>query len=97
MAIKITCINKDAGNHENPHTAISFLGWLEDGTSKNGKMTRIDMYNWIKNDGGIAYVQDSFGNKAYLKTEVTSNGTKYVRTYSDNTPTDNLLKLPECK
>lgn len=97
MAIRITCINKDGGNHENPHAAISHLGWLEDGTGKTGKMTRIEMYNWIKDDGGVAYVQDSFSNKVYVKTAVTPNGTKYVRTYSDYTPTDNLLKLPECK
>jgi hypothetical protein len=97
MAIRITCINKDAGNHENPHTAISYLGWLEDGTGKSGKMARLDLYNWIKDKGGVAYVQDGFGNKVSVKTAVTSNGTKYVRTYSDNTPTDNLLKLPECK
>jgi hypothetical protein len=29
-------------------------------------------------------------------TAVTPFGTKYVRTYSDKTPTDNLLQLPEC-
>ena len=30
MTIRITCINKDGGNHENPNVAISHLGWTED-------------------------------------------------------------------
>lgn len=96
MSIRITCINKDQGNHENPHSAISYLGWTEDGTGNTGKSSRIEMYNWIYG-GGVAYVKDTFGNKVYVKTVTTPNGTKYVRTYSDNTPTDNLLKLPECE
>ena len=76
MAIRITCINKDGGNHENPHTAISYLGWLKDNTNNTGKMTRIKMYDWIKNDGGVAYVKDGFGKKAYVKNAIKSSGTK---------------------
>lgn len=96
MAIRIHCINKDNGNHENPHVAISYLGWVNE-NGEPGKSSRIEMYDWIKNKGGVAYVQDALGNKAFVKTAVTPMGTKYVRTYSDNIPTDNLLKLLECK
>lgn len=95
MAIRIRCINKDRGNHENPHTAISYLGWVDE-SGNIGKSSRIEMYDWIKDKRGQAYVQDAYGNKAYLMTAVTPFGTKYVRTYSDKTPTDNLLQLPEC-
>jgi hypothetical protein len=28
MTIKITCITKSGGNHENPYEAISRLGWV---------------------------------------------------------------------
>lgn len=96
MTIRITCINKDGGNHENPHAAISDLGWIEDGTNASGKFTRLKMYDWIKNQKGAAYVRDANGNIAWVGTAETAQGTKYVRTYRDSTWTDNLLALKEC-
>jgi hypothetical protein len=96
IKIKITCIKKSSGNHENPHTAISILGWTNESTGETGKTTRIDMYDWVK-AGGYAYVKDSKGNIAQLLAEVTSKGTKFVRTKPDTTTDDNLLKLVECQ
>lgn len=97
MAIRITCINKSGGYHADPHHAISHLGWVEDGTSKTGKNTRLEIYNWIKDQNGTAYVLDSRGNRALVGTREHSNGTKYLQTYADQVWTDNLLALPECK
>jgi len=96
MTVRITCINKDGGNHENPHVAITDLGWIEDGTNDEGKSSRLAMYDWIKNKGGKAYVRDAYGNTAWVGTAETVTGTKYVRTYRDSTWTDNLLALMEC-
>ena len=56
MAVRITCINKSNGFHENPYTAITDLGWLNPNTGENGRNTREQMYDWIKS-GGQAYVQ----------------------------------------
>ncbi|KQK26581.1 hypothetical protein AR438_04845 [Chryseobacterium aquaticum] len=96
MAIRITCINKDNGYHQNPNLAITHLGWIgEDG--KSNKSTRLEIYDWIKNQNGIAYVTDYFGNKVNVFTAETINGTKYLKTAADNTTTNNLLSLPECK
>lgn len=97
MAIRITCINKNSGNHESPLVAISHLGWVEEGTSNSGKNTRLEIYDWIKEKNGVAYVKDSLGNKAYLMTAVSARGNKYVKTVADETKTDNLLSLVECK
>lgn len=97
MTIRITCINKDGGNHNNPHAAISHLGWTRDESGESGKSTRLQIYDWIKNQKGKAYVRDANGNTSWVGTAETENGTKYVRTYSDNTWTDNLLALPECR
>jgi hypothetical protein len=97
MPIRVTCINKDSGNHENAHVAITHLKWIEDGTNKTGKNTRLEIYNWIKDQNGVAYVQDNLGNKAFLMTAISSKGTKYVKTVADETKTDNLLKLAECQ
>lgn len=96
MSIKITCINKQQGYHEDPHHAISHLGWVEDGTGKSGKSTRLEIYDWIKDQNGVAYITDSYGNKAYLMTKVSKNGTKFVQTVADGRETNNLLNLPEC-
>lgn len=95
MSVQITCIKKDGGYHENPHTAISILGWYEPSSGKYGRATRLEMYEFVK-QGNMAYVLDSFGNKAYLITAQTPYGTKYVKTKSDYTRTDNLLSLVEC-
>jgi uncharacterized protein DUF3892 len=96
MSIRITCIDKSGGYHQDQHHAISNLGWTNDGTGNTGKSTRLEMYNWLKNDKGVAYVQDWQGNKAYLYPRENSHGTQFVQTYADGVWTDNLLALPEC-
>lgn len=96
MAIRITCINKDNGYHDNPNLAITHLGWIEEETGKKGKNTRLEIYNWIKEKSGEAYIKDGFGNKVKVITAETSNGTKYVKTVADDTVRNNLLALPEC-
>jgi hypothetical protein len=96
MSIRITCIKKDSGNHENPYVAISSLGWINEGSGDKGTSTRLVMYDWVK-DGGIAYVKDAKGDQAKLIAEISPKGTKYVKTKPDATTEDNLLKLPECK
>lgn len=96
MSIRITCISKAGGNHEDRHTAISQLGWTNWETGKTGTSTRLEMYDWIKNRNGEAYVHDGAGNTVRVGTAETALGTKYVRTYRDKVWTDNLLALPEC-
>lgn len=73
------------------------MGWINEESGKSGNTSRIDMYNFIKDDKGIAYVKDAFGNRATLTTAISSRGTKFVKTIADDTKTDNLLRLPECK
>jgi hypothetical protein len=97
MAIRITCINKAGGQHSDPHTAITNLGWVNESTGKEGKSTRLEIYKWLKeNSANQAYVKDQFGNVAYLGTRENQHGTQFVQTYRDKTWTDNLLALPEC-
>lgn len=97
MAIRIICINKAAGDHHDPHTAITHLHWTEDGTGKSGKATRLEIYDWLRQDtSNKAYVQDGRGNRAYLFPVENGRGTKYVQTAADQTWTNNLLELPEC-
>jgi hypothetical protein len=96
LTIRITCINKSGGYHADPHHAIQHLGWVEDGTAKAGNNTRLEVYDWIKDQKGSAYVLDFRRNKAYVGTRENAHGTKYLQTYADQVWTDNLLALPEC-
>lgn len=96
MSVRITCIKKSGGYHQNPYTAIETLGWINEADNDTGRTDRIAMYDWIKDKGGVAYVTDYLGNKANLITAVSASGTKYVKTVADETKTDNLLQLPEC-
>jgi len=95
MSVKITCIKKDDGNHENPYVAIKSMNWLNEADQKNGTSTRVEMYDFVK-DGGEAYVKDAAGNKAKLVARTTDKGTKYVKTVADDVKSDNLLELKEC-
>ncbi len=97
MAIRIICINKEHGYHQDPHHAIQNLGWTNEEDGKTGKNTRLEIYNWLKNQGGKACVTDQNGNRAYVYPRENANGTKFVQTYADNVWTDNLLSLPECR
>jgi hypothetical protein len=97
MAVKITCIKKANGDHENPFVAISRMSWINESTNETGNHSREDIYDFVVNKGGEAYVKDASGNKAKLVGRTTSKGTKYVKTVADDVKSDNLLKLPECK
>ena len=96
MAIRITCINKSGGYHQDPHHAISQLSWVNEESGKRGKNTRLEIYEWIKNQHGDAYVRDAYGNRASVGTREHASGTRFLQTYADRVWTDNLLSLPEC-
>jgi hypothetical protein len=97
MAIRITCISKANGFHLDPHHAITDLGWVNVGTGEHGRSTRQQVYDWLKSQGGQAFVLDRLGNKAYVFPRENTHGTQYVQTVADRVWTDNLLALPECK
>ena len=92
--VRIRCINKDNGNHENPNEAITHYGWLEDGVMK--KADRQTMVNWVKK-GNTAYVEDDEGDRADCRVRVSAHGTEFLQTYADGDYNNNLLSLPECK
>jgi uncharacterized protein DUF3892 len=96
MSIRITCINKSGGYQENPHEAIGRLGWTNEQTGERSFSTCEQMWKFIHDEGGIAYVRDTHGNMAYVRARTNSRGTKYVQTEKDNIPTANLLLLSEC-
>ena len=98
MSIRITCINKSGGYHQDPHHAISALGWVNEETGKTGKNTRLEIYDWIKSKNGTVPMFEIRGvTVRIVGTREHANGTKFLQTYADQVWTDNLLALPECK
>jgi len=97
MAVKIICINKDNGQHLDPHEGITHLRWENESSGETGKSTRMEMVRFIENDKGSAYVKDRYGNKVFLVVRVSRFGTKYVKTIANGVETDNLLYLEECR
>ena len=96
MAVKITCIRKDQGNHQNPHEGINDFGWVNEQTRAAGQSTRAQMVQFLEQQGGKAYVKDRLGSVAYISVVTSQWDTKYLRTYANGKWTDNLLSLPEC-
>ena len=81
MSIRITCITKSSGyHHADPHHAIERLGWINEESRKTGNNTRLELYDWIKNEQGQAYVLDSRGNKAVVDTRKRAGQQKYLQT-----------------
>jgi len=95
MAIRVTCITKDAAEPGYPHTGITTFGWIEDDTREQGIYTREEMYLWLVN-GGHAYIWESQEKKVYLIAMQTETGIRYVRTTDDAQEEDDLLYLPIC-
>jgi len=92
--LHIVCINKDGGNHQDPHEGISRFGWVNDQTNARGNFSRTEMISFLEGNG-LAYVRDHFGRTAMLVVR-TRLGRKYVKTIADGRETDNLLALNEC-
>ena len=94
MAVRIHCINKSGGNHDNPHESIHNFGWINESTGESGNSTLAEMVEFIDIQKGVAFVRSAQETvRCYTRQ---GRYTKFVQTYADNTPTDNLLRLPEC-
>ena len=96
VAVRITCISTDGGNHAEAHEGITHYGWVNEQTGTKGTSTRREMIAFLEVKGRTAYVKDSQGNVADIAIQKSACGDKYLRTRADQTWTDNLLALPEC-
>ncbi len=76
------------------HERIAELEYINQKDSTTGRTSRENLYDWLKNDNGVAFVKDNAGDKVNVYPRLNNYGTKYVQTYADNTWKDNLLHLP---
>lgn len=91
MAIRITAIHLEGGSG---HEHIATLKWTNPANQKTGTNTRRQIVGWIENENGKAYVEDSQRHRVEVRVVTPRYGEKYLRTYADGYPTDNLLSLP---
>lgn len=96
MAVRIICIKKDEGITGNPYLAIDYFEWVNERINVNDITDRTQIYDWIKEGNGEAYITDEKGNKVYLIPAICPQGNKYVKTVEDESLDDSLLLLPQC-
>lgn len=93
MAVRITMRHMVGGTR---HEHIAKVKWINESTGTSGEETRAGMVAWLsKSRDNVAYVKDVRGNVIRVGVVRPQNGEPYIRTYADDTWTDNLLSLPE--
>lgn len=95
--VRITCINKDGGNHQNPYLGITHFGWINPQNNESGKTARAGMVEFLNTNYHGAYVQSPTGKIAYCEVRDKNGEFPYIVTVADGVTTDNLLNLMECR
>ena len=75
------------------HEHIVRLQATDESTGTVYDDTREVWHNWIA-AGNSGYVKDALGDVISVRAVENAAGTRWVQTYADKTPKDNLLWLP---
>lgn len=89
----VKCVNIDDASQYDDCRCIESIGF----PGKNvDTVTRTpsQVYDWVENDGHT--VEVNHNGKTTNVVGATNGSTKYVRTKSNDTKEDNLLKQPSC-
>lgn len=87
--VYITAVHMSSGGTRHEH--IESVRWTNPDDNKPGENTTAAMVDWIDNKKGIAKVKSGTTEVNVRTVEATP---KYLRTYADGVPTNNLLELP---
>ncbi|MFF2269297.1 DUF3892 domain-containing protein [Cellulosimicrobium cellulans] len=90
MSLRITHIRLQPGYSDHEH--IVMYRWVNRETGAQGDSDKPAMVAWI-DDGGVAYVEQG-GSRVRVGVVRPSGRQPYLRTYANETWTDNLLSLP---
>jgi hypothetical protein len=91
VSIRITATRLSGGQG---HEHIIRVWWINPADGKVGDNSRAEIVSWIETQNGKAYVEDAAGNRADVHVVKPTYGEKYLQTYADGVPTNNLLALP---
>jgi len=95
MSVRILSLKKSAEPNANPYLAIECFEWVNERIKVNGVTDRAEIYDWLNNFNGEAYIIDNEGDKYYLIPAISPDGIKYVKTNSSEKKQDILFQLPE--
>ena len=90
MDRQVTCITTSGPKDD--CTCITHIGRWSD----LGKITTQEGVSRIENRTDTFWVRDSADGSGANVRAAERNGRKYLRTEANDTPRDNLLKLPDC-
>jgi hypothetical protein len=90
---QVTCISRS--NRNNVYDSIDYIGGKNDDGS-SWKLSEDEATLGIENGKWSFYVFEG-GRKVNVIIATSAHGKKYLKTEADNTTTNNLLSLPECK
>lgn len=96
MVIKITRVRSEnrPTDRLEAHVAMKSFVWLNEQTQQTGEATRDNMYDWIVNKKGKAYIKNqTTGENIYIFGAVTLTGQRYIRTAENGVWTDGLIDL----
>lgn len=93
MAYRVKCVTIDDSSEYDDCRCISTIGIPREGGGTN-TYTPLEIYNRIEDDDDEFYVEHQ-GSRTDVEA-VDGNGTKYVRSESNDTSEDNLLKQSSC-
>jgi hypothetical protein len=85
MATQITCIIPDSSDPDNRIDSVGGKDWTK---SEDVVIAEIE--------SGSEYFVEVDGASVSVEVDQRSNGTKFLRTDSDETTANNLLSLPTC-
>jgi hypothetical protein len=89
--IEITAIRFDGRDR---HEHIGSLQWRNTQTGVTGQSGRQQIVDWLEESKANQAVVAKNGTWVYVGVHRPTNGPPYLRTYADDTWTDNLLALP---
>ena len=97
MAIKVIKITPPNLKGLDPiiaHKTIDTFEWVNETTQKKGQTSREEMYNWLVNQKGSAYITIG-GENIFLFGAITPIGEKYVRAAKNGDWSNDLLELSQ--
>lgn len=77
MSLRFTAIRLSGGT---THQHIVRLWWTNPSSSETGDNSRAELVAWVE-QGGKAYVEDRFGNRAAVGVATPQVGAKYLQTH----------------
>lgn len=91
----VICIAKRLSSpYFREHQHITHLKWFDESNGQSEIATKEFLINWLEQSpNNKLFTKDSSG---YARVLVVNATPKYLRSYRDNRPTDNLLELPDC-